>query len=346
MSQPSLDLSIVIPVYNEAGALADLHAELDATLKALDKSYEIIVIDDGSRDNSLAVLKQLAETDLHLIIIQMRRNFGQTAAFAAGFELARGATVITIDADGQNDPADIPTLLDKMTEGYDIVSGWRQNRKEKMLTRRFPSSVANWLIAQRTGVRLHDSGCSLKAYDWQVAKNVRLYGDMHRFIPAFASWMGVRVAEVPVKDRARKFGKSKYGFSRTFRVLLDLFTLSFLTGFEGKPMRLFGGMGLATSGLGAVILIYLAYLKVFEGALLSNRPILWLGVMLVILGVQFMFFGLIGEMLTRTYHESQGKSIYVIREVITHSSVPSSDGKSLAQSASMESASSEGEPKG
>ncbi len=316
--KPTLDISIVIPVYNEAESLPSLHAELAAALKALGQSYEIIAVDDGSRDNSLAVLKQLAEADPHLVVVSLRRNFGQTAAFAAGFDQARGTIVFTIDADGQNDPADIPLLLDKMAEGYDIVSGWRQNRKEPLITRKIPSRVADAIITSNTGISLHDTGCSLKAYRYEVIKTVKLYGDMHRFIPAFSSWMGVKVAEVPVKDRARKFGKSKYGFSRTFRVFLDLFTLSFLLSFQGKPMRLFGGMGVATGAIGVLILAYLAFIKVVEGALLSNRPILWLGVMLVILGVQFLFFGLLAEMQMRTYYESQGKSIYVTREVIRH----------------------------
>lgn len=316
MNAPTLDLSIVIPIYNEAESLPGLHTELTTVLQRLGRSYEIIGVDDGSRDDSWAVLTQLAVADPHVTAVQLRRNFGQTAAFAAGFEQARGATVITIDADGQNDPADIPVLLDKMAEGYDIVSGWRQARKEPLLTRRIPSQVANRLIGRSTGVYLHDSGCSLKAYDWRVIKTVKLYGDMHRFIPAFSSWMGVKVAEVPVKDRARKFGKSKYGFSRTFRVFLDLFTLTFLLGFQGKPMRLFGSVGVVTSAIGFLILAYLAFLKIFEGALLSNRPILWLGVMLVILGVQFLFFGFMAEMLMRTYYESQGKSTYVVREVV------------------------------
>lgn len=325
--KPTLDISIVIPVYNEAESLSPLHAELDATLKALGQSYEIIAVDDGSRDDSLQVLKQLAEADPHLVIVSLRRNFGQTAAFAAGFDQAHGEVVITIDADGQNDPADIPALFTKMAEGCDIVSGWRQNRKEPLLTRKIPSRVANAIIASNTGISLHDSGCSLKAYHYEVIKTVKLYGDMHRFIPAFASWMGVKVAEVPVKDRARQFGKSKYGFSRTFRVFLDLFTLSFLLSFEGKPMRLFGGMGVATGAIGVVILAYLAYIKIFEGALLSNRPILWLGVMLVILGVQFIFFGLLAEIQMRTYYESQGKSIYMVREVVRQPPAQGSDAK-------------------
>jgi glycosyltransferase involved in cell wall biosynthesis len=287
-------------------------------LTALGRSYEIITVDDGSRDESPKVLKELAAHDPHLVVVSLRRNFGQTAAFAAGFDQTRGSIVITIDADGQNDPADIPALLAKMAEGYDIVSGWRQDRKEPLFTRKIPSRAANAIIASNTGISLHDSGCSLKAYRYEVIKNVKLYGDMHRFIPAFSSWMGVQVAEVPVADRARKFGQSKYGFSRTFRVFLDLFTLSFLLSFQGKPMRLFGGMGIATGAIGVLILAYLAYIKIFEGALLRDRPILWLGVMFVIVGVQFLFFGLLAEMQMRTYYESQGKSIYVTREVIRH----------------------------
>jgi glycosyltransferase involved in cell wall biosynthesis len=314
--EPTLDISIVIPIHNEAESLPPLHAELDTVLKVLGHSYEIIAVDDGSSDDSLQVLKQLADADPHVVVVSLRRNFGQTAAFAAGFDQARGAIVITIDADGQNDPADIPALLTKMAEGYDIVSGWRQNRKEPLLTRKIPSRVANAIITSNTGISLHDSGCSLKAYHYEVIKTVKLYGDMHRFIPAFASWMGVKVAEVPVKDRARQFGKSHVGFSRTFRVFLDLFTLSFLLSFQGKPMRLFGGMGVATGAIGVLVLAYLAFIKIFEGAPLNNRPILWLGVMLVILGVQFLFFGLLAEMQMRTYYESQGKSIYVTREVI------------------------------
>ena len=311
----SLDLSIVIPARNEAESLPGLHAEIGATLAPLRKSYEIIVVDDGSTDDTFAALKRLAECDPHVVAVRLRRNFGQTAAFAAGFNLARGEVVVTMDADGQNDPADIPNLLTKIDEGYDIASGWRVNRKEPFITRRIPSTIANRILATRTGVRLHDSGCSLKAYRSEVVKHVRLYGEMHRFIPALASGMGVTVAEVPVNDRARKFGKSKYGIMRTFRVILDLFTLYFLLGYQARPMHVFGGMGLLTGFGGAVILLALTYEKLFRGALLSNRPILWLGILLVILGVQFVIFGLMAEMLTRIYHESADRPTYVIREI-------------------------------
>ena len=253
MNDP-LDLSIVIPAYNEAESLPGLHAEISDVLSTLDKSYELIVIDDGSDDGSFDTLRELAALDPRVIAVQMRRNFGQTAAFAAGFELARGDVVITLDADGQNDPADIPKLLDKIDEGYDIASGWRIQRKESFIMRRIPSIIANWILARQTGVRLHDSGCSLKAYRGEVVKHVRLYGEMHRFIPALASGMGVRVAEVPVNHRVRRYGKSKYGITRTVRVILDLFTLNFLLGFQAKPMQLFGGIGLLTGGLGFGIL--------------------------------------------------------------------------------------------
>jgi glycosyltransferase involved in cell wall biosynthesis len=324
MSDP-LDLSIVIPAYNEAESLRALHAEIGDVLSTLGKSYEVIVVDDGSDDDTFDTLKELAAIDPHVIAVQMRRNFGQTAAFAAGFELARGDVVITLDADGQNDPADIPALLDQIDAGYDIASGWRIHRKESFIMRRTPSIIANWILARQTGVRLHDSGCSLKAYRSEVVKHVRLYGEMHRFIPALASGMGVRVAEVPVNHRARRYGKSKYGITRTIRVILDLFTLNFLLGFQAKPMQLFGGIGLFTGGLGFIILAYLAFLKIFEHISLSSRPLLWLGVLLVIVGVQFIFFGLIAEMMTRTYHESTKRPTYHIREIInapTYSHTP------------------------
>jgi glycosyltransferase involved in cell wall biosynthesis len=311
-----LDLSLVIPARNEAEALPGLHAEIGAALSALGKSYEVIVIDDGSTDATFDTLKRLAASDPHLVAVRLRRNFGQTAAFAAGFDLAQGEIVVTLDADGQNDPADIPKLLAKIDAGYDIASGWRVNRQEPFVTRRIPSMIANRILAARTGIRLHDTGCSLKAYRGEVVKHIRLYGEMHRFIPALASGMGVTVAEVPVNDRARQFGKSKYGLSRTLRVILDLFTLNFLLGFQAQPMQMFGGLGLLTGGAGFVILLYLTWLKITEGILLSSRPILWLGVMLVIIGAQFMFFGLIAEMMTRIYHESSGRSTYVIREII------------------------------
>jgi glycosyltransferase involved in cell wall biosynthesis len=315
MNNP-LDLTIVLPVYNEAGALPELHAELTTVLSALGKSYEIIAVDDGSRDESLAVLKQLAQADPHLVVIALRRNFGQTAAFAAGFDHARGAVVVTLDADGQNDPTDIPAILSKLEEGYDIVSGWRQNRKEPFFLRRLPSIIANWLISRSTDVKLHDYGCSLKAYRSEVVKNVHLYGELHRFIPALASWMGVEIAEVMVNDRKRAYGKSKVGLGRTLRVLFDLLTVGFLLSYSARPMQLFGLLGLASFGAGTLFGLYLTALKVFYRVSLSNRPLLWLAVLLIVIGVQFFSLGLIAEMTTRTYHETQNKPIYAVREIV------------------------------
>ncbi len=314
---PALDLSVVIPIYNEAQSLPKLHAELTETLAGLGLRYEILTIDDGSRDESVAVLRRLQAQDPHLKIVRLRRNFGQTAAFAAGFDLAQGAVVITIDADGQNDPADIPRLLQKIEEGYDIVSGWRCERQEPFFTRRLPSIIANRLISQATDVRLHDYGCSLKAYRLEVVKNVNLYGELHRFIPALASRFGVTVAEIPVNDREREHGQSKYGLSRTTRVILDLLTVTFLLSYGGRPMQLFGLLGLVSGGIGVLLNLYLASLKLIYGYRyqIGDRPLLMLAVLLVIIGVQFLMMGLLGEIVTRTYHETQDKSIYHIRSI-------------------------------
>ncbi len=317
MQDAALDLSVVIPIYNEAQSLPGLHAELTAALSETGLRYEILAVDDGSQDDSVDTLRRLQQDDPHLKIVRLRRNFGQTAAFAAGFDLARGAIVITLDADGQNDPADIPRLLSKMAEGYDIVSGWRVNRKEPFLTRRLPSMIANRLISQATDVRLHDYGCSLKAYRLEVVKNVHLYGELHRFIPALAAPFGVRVAEIPVNDRERRYGKSKYGLSRTVRVVLDLLTVTFLLSYGARPMQLFGLLGLVSGGIGLLLNLYLVSLKVIHGYRykIGDRPLLMLAVLLVIIGVQFLMMGLLGEIVTRTYHEAQNKPIYYIRSV-------------------------------
>jgi len=335
--QPELDISVVLPIYNEANNLKLFIPELRKALDDLGRSYEIIAVDDGSTDDSVEVLHSLADAaplrdgeglgrgkGTALRIIRFRRNFGQTAAFAAGFDLARGTYVITMDADGQNDPADIQRLLEVMEEGdYDIVSGWRKDRKEPFLSRRLPSMVANRMIAQSTGVSLHDYGCSLKIYHWQVAKNVNLYGELHRFIPALASWMGVRVAEVPVNDRERRYGQSKYNLSRSIRVLLDLFTVYFLLNYLARPMQFFGLAGLASSGTGFLLGLYLTIYKLVTGADIGTRPLLWLAILLIIIGVQFLMLGLMGEMLIRTYYEVQNKPIYVIRTESTKTlSVP------------------------
>lgn len=327
MDEATLDLSIVMPVYNEAGNLPKLLRELKAVLGSMGRSYEILAINDGSTDESLDVLRDLQEEEPHLRIVNFRRNFGQTAAFSAGFDYARGDIVITIDADGQNDPADIPRLLEAMEEGdYDIVSGWRRARKEPFLTRRLPSMVANRMISNMTGVELHDYGCSLKAYRSEVVKNIHLYGELHRFIPALAGRIGVRATEIPVTDRPREYGRSKYGLSRTVRVLLDLFVVTYLLSFSTRPIQLFGLLGLASSGIGVGIGTYLVGAKIVNGILrgpegfrsyrIGTSPWLMLAVLLTVLGVQFVVLGLLGEVVNRTYHESQNKPIYVVREVI------------------------------
>lgn len=308
------ELSVVIPLYNEAQSIEPLYEELSAALAGIGRTYEVIIVDDGSRDESYERLRAVHERDARWQVIRFRRNFGQTAGFSAGFAAARGEIVITSDADLQNDPRDIPKLLDKMAEGYDIVSGWRMNRKEPFLSRRLPSMMANRMISGTTGVVLHDYGCSLKAYHKEVVKGVRLYGELHRFIPALASWMGVRVAEVPVNDRARRFGSSKYGIGRTLRVFLDLITVRFLLGYSTRPLHVFGGLGLAMGGLGALIGLYLTFVKLVLGQSIGERPLLLLAVLLVILGVQMVSIGLLAEMVMRIYHEAQNKPIYAIRE--------------------------------
>ena len=307
-------LSVVIPLYNEEENVPPLYDELTAALSDLGRPYEVIVVDDGSSDASFARLAEVHARDPRWRIIRFRRNFGQSAGFAAGFAAARGEVVVTSDADLQNDPRDIGRLVAKLEEGYDIVSGWRTERKEPFLSRRLPSMVANRMISGATHVVLHDYGCSLKAYRREVVKNIHLYGELHRFIPALASWMGVTVAEMPVNDRKRRFGKTKYGISRTFRVLLDLITVRFMLSYSGRPLHVFGGLGLVFAGVGALIGVYLTILKVFFGQDIGTRPLLLLGILLVILGVQMLSMGLLAEMITRTYHEAQDKPIYVIRE--------------------------------
>ncbi len=276
MSDQTLDpeLSIVIPLYNEAENVEPLYAELSAALAETGRSYEVLIVDDGSRDDSFARLKALHERDPRWRIIRFRRNFGQTAGFSAGFDAARGAIIITSDADLQNDPRDIPKLLAKMDEGFDIVSGWRKDRKEPFLSRRLPSLMANRMISSSTGVALHDYGCSLKAYRSEVIKSIHLYGELHRFIPAVASAIGATVAEVPVNDRARRFGSSKYGISRTFRVFLDLITVRFLLGYSTRPLHVFGGIGLLMAGLGLLFGMYLTFVKLVLGENIGDRPLL------------------------------------------------------------------------
>ena len=310
------EISVVIPLYNEEESVAPLYDELSAALDDLDRPYEVIVIDDGSSDSSFARLKTIHERDPRWRIIRFRRNYGQTAGLSAGFTEALGEIIITSDADLQNDPHDISRLLERMDEGYDIVSGWRKDRKEPLLSRRLPSMLANSLISQTTGVHLHDYGCTLKAYRSVVVKNIHLYGELHRFIPAVASSVGATVAEIPVNDRARQFGKSKYGIFRTFRVILDLITVRFILSYSTRPLQIFGGIGLLMGAGGVLLGVYLTFLKVFMAENIGDRPLLILAVMLIILGVQMVSIGLVAEIVVRTYHESQQKPIYMVREFL------------------------------
>jgi glycosyltransferase involved in cell wall biosynthesis len=314
--QEQLDLSIVVPLLNEEDNIDLLYQSLDKVLNEIGKSSEIIFVDDGSSDATFSHLINIIQDDERVLVIRFRRNFGQTAAFSAGFDYARGDIIITLDGDLQNDPSDIPHLLNKIEEGYDVVSGWRVNRKDAYLVRRLPSNIANWIISSVTGVRLHDYGCSLKAYRQEVVKNLRLYGEMHRFIPALASWMGIRVAEIPVNHHPRKFGQSKYGLGRTIKVMLDLVTVKFLLDYATRPIQIFGFLGLLSFLSGSGLGIYLAVLRIFFNQPLGDRPILLLAVLLVVLGVQLLTMGLMGEMIIRTYHETQGKPIYMIRDLM------------------------------
>jgi len=310
-----MTLSIVIPLYNEEENVHILYEKLKASLDLLKMEYEILFVDDGSTDRTLSILEEIQAKDKSVVVLSLRRNFGQTAAFAAGFDFARGDVIVTMDGDLQNDPADIPKLLD-LIKDHDLVSGWRKKRKDPFFTRRLPSIIANWLISNVTGVKLHDYGCSLKAYRRDVIKNLKLYGEMHRFIPAIASWYGVRVAEVETVHYPRLRGKSKYGISRTIKVVLDLITVKFLQSFSTKPIQFFGPLGMVSGFLGFLISLYLSIDKLFFGRDIGGRPLLLLGALLIIVGIQLIGMGLLGEMLVRVYHESQRKPIYVIKKVI------------------------------
>jgi glycosyltransferase involved in cell wall biosynthesis len=309
-----VDVSVVIPVFNEAGNAADLYRELTASLGPMGRSYEIVVVDDGSSDGTAEAFRAISETDDRVRLLRLRRNFGQTAAFSAGFDHAVGRVVVTSDGDLQNDPADIPRLVARLDEGFDMVCGWRRDRQDPY-SKRIPSWWANRLISWATGVRLHDYGCSLKAIRKEVVDGLRLYGEMHRFIPAVASWMGVSLTEMEVGHRPRTRGRSKYGLGRTVRVLLDLFTVKFLVAYGTRPAHLFGLMGLASGSSGAGILAYLAFIRLFRDTAIWGRPLLLLGALLFLTGLLLVSFGLLAELLVRIYHESQGKPIYVLKVV-------------------------------
>ncbi len=312
-----MDLSVVIPVYNEEESLPRLLDELHAALTGTGLTYELVLVDDGSRDKSFEVLAAAAANDPALNVVRFRRNFGQTAALQAGIDAARGARVVLMDADLQNDPKDIPAMLAQLDAGFDLVAGWRADRKDTFVNRRLPSMIANWIIGRVTGVRLHDYGCTLKAMDAEVAKSLRLYGEMHRFIPAIANWMGVRLVEMKVNHRARIFGTTKYGIGRTLRVVLDLITVRFVQQYLVKPMQVFGLAGLLAGGAGFAICVWLAFSRLAFGTPLADRPLLLLGALLIMVGVQLLSLGLVADVLARTYHEAQGKRAYHVRTRIT-----------------------------
>jgi glycosyltransferase involved in cell wall biosynthesis len=310
------DISVFLPVFDEEENLRPLHAKLDDALRKLGRSAEIVYVDDGSSDGSLAILRELAQLDSRVRVVALRRNYGQTAAMAAGIDAARGRVLIPMDADMQNDPADIVRLLNKLDEGYDVVSGWRKNRQDKLITRKIPSMLANRLISWIGGVPLHDYGCSLKAYRRESLEDVRLYGEMHRFIPIYASWAGARVTEIPVEHHARTLGKSKYGLSRTIKVVFDLMTVKFMASYQTKPLYVFGTFGVLAFVVSFLSGLYAIFLKLIHKADFVQTPLPILAIVMFAVGVQFLLMGLLAEMLVRTYHESQAKPIYAVREKI------------------------------
>lgn len=317
-----MDLTVAVAIYNEEESIPPLCESLYKVLSGLGKSYEIILVDDGSRDNSWEVMLEQSRRYPHMKLIRFRRNFGQTAAISAGFRESQGDVVITLDADLQNDPADIPLMLERIDQGFDVVSGWRKNRQDRMINRKLPSMIANRIIGSLTGVRLHDYGCSLKAYRREIVKGVRLYGEMHRFIPALAHWVGGTIDEVPVRHHARKYGTSKYGISRTFRVILDLMTVKFLLTYSTRPIQVFGRFGLIFGSLAVAVMAFLGLDMIFgpwRGGVYMIKSPFWVVTPLMFLGfaLQFIIMGLLAELMTRTYHESQDKPIYTVRETVT-----------------------------
>ena len=312
-----MDLSIVIPVYNEVDSLPLLQQALHTALKDIQREWEVIYVDDGSRDGSAKLLTEMAAQDAeHVVVVEFRRNFGQTTAIAAGIDHALGDVIIFLDADLQNDPADIPMILQKLDEGYDVVSGWRRDREDNALTRNLPSHMANWLISNVTGVHLHDYGCTLKAYRREVITGFKLYGEMHRFVPVYAYSVGAKILEVPVRHHARKFGTSKYGLERTMKVVLDLMAVQFLTRAANKPIYLFGGTGVVLFSVGFLGMLFLLARKLVVQIDILTSPIFIISVMAAMIGFQSILMGLIAELLVRTYHESQQKPTYTVRKVL------------------------------
>lgn len=311
-----MDLSVVVPIHNEVDNIPEVHRELHAALRPMGLSYELLFVDDGSDDGSWEQLERLQRGDPHLVLVRLTRNYGQTAALAAGLAQSTGSDVVMLDGDRQNDPADIPALLSKRREGYDLVVGWRHQRQDPWLSRRLPSHAANWVIGLITGVRLHDYGCTLKVIRGDLARSLRLYGEMHRFIPALVDEMGGRIVEVRVNHRPRVAGKSKYGFSRTVRVILDLVTVKFLSSYSTRPIHVFGLFGLLSTAAGLLIVGVLGFERLYLGTPIGGRPIVLLGILLTIMGLQFITMGLLGELLVRTYHESQGKTVYRVASIV------------------------------
>jgi glycosyltransferase involved in cell wall biosynthesis len=309
-------ISIVLPVYNEQENITLQYQHIVESLKTSGLKYEIIFVDDGSEDRSVEILEDIAQKDKRVKLVVFRRNFGQTAAMAAGIDYSAGDIVIFMDSDLQNDAGDIPTLVKKIHEGYDVVSGWRKDRKDRLISRKIPSRIANWLIAKVSGIHLHDLGCSLKAYRGEVIRQVKLYGEMHRFIPVHASWVGAKITEVPVQHHARKFGTSKYGIKRTFKVLLDLITVKFLGSYSTKPIYVFGGAGMALFFFSCVSGAAVILMKIFQGLSMNRNPLLFLTVLLILMSGMFIMLGILAELLIRIYHESQDKAPYTVREVV------------------------------
>ena len=330
MNQPQsgFSLSVILPVFNEVANIEAVYSELALAIEQIPGNKQIIFVDDGSSDGTSDLLTKIAERDYQVVVITFRRNFGQTAAMAAGFDYSKGDVVVTMDADLQNDPNDIPSLIEKMEEGYDLVAGWRFDRKDGFVLRRLPSMLANRLISWTTDVKLHDYGCTLKAFRKEVIKSIDLYGEMHRFIPAIASWMGIRLTELKVNHRPRIAGSSKYGISRTVRVVLDLITVKYLLSYSSRPLQLFGLLGLLSGGAGVLITSYLVFIKLFLDQAIGGRPMLIFGIFLMFMGLQFITVGLLGEMQTRIYHETQRKAVYVVRDLMVRGEKKTADDNS------------------